>query len=164
MSFIFSSHEIFELAEKAEQGTASIYQRLSKGTRHEIGAALFQMLAEQESDHAVVFRNFSQKYRQNEDLFEYVIDLRAILKRNIEEMMRLQESIGKVPRDFSLNFAVETAIKIESNSITTYEQIAKTISDEFQKPLMAIINLERNHLKRVTDLRQTLIDQGLISL
>lgn len=162
MSYTFATCQIAELARDAEEQSHNFYQYLTYTTDNGMIKAFFGMLAEQEADHKAAFAKLADKYRQKGDLYEYSIDLYAVLKRDIDKMKELNFSLHSAPKLSSVQGAVDAAIMIERNAVEAYTEMQKALTDEFRSILDSIIKAEKNHLQLVQDFQKTLRETNLI--
>ncbi len=126
MKFVFTAHEIFDLAIQVEENGERFYRLALTGSQREPLRELLQWLADEEAKHRDIFRQL-QESLSDEDSgpvpAEHGMDLRAAMGRHAFSLDEAE--IGSMEDEREL---LQSAIDFESDSILFYEFIASLIT------------------------------------
>jgi rubrerythrin len=161
MKDIFSGSEIIELGIQIEKNGRDFYTALAHQWKDSVAAEIFSYLAGEEGKHIQVFKNILEKTEQYEIPAAYADEYFAYMHALAGDYVFTQKNQGKhIARGVtSGKDAVITGIRFEKDSILFYEGIKKTVPENNQAIVDALIREEERHLKQLFDLRGK-IDRG----
>jgi rubrerythrin len=155
---IFSPQEILRIAIKVEENGKKLYDDLVKKAKENKTEELWKFLAGQEDLHRKIFQDMLDK------VGDYIVDefspgeyanyIRAIA---CEYIFTPQIIADKTKGGFKSDIeAIDFGISIEKDSILTYSALKAYILSEKQPILEKVIEEERNHLVKLTLLKDQL--------
>ena len=152
----FSSTDIVEIAIEIEKNGRSFYEGFSRKAEDNAIAQFFSNMAEEEAQHEKDFKAILSSVMSHQpcDAYpqEYFSYLNAVaggyLFKDSDEFKERTSGIG------SEKDAIDFSLGIEKDSILLYEEIKKMIPDKERHLIESIINQEREHVKKLWDLRK----------
>ena len=155
MKNIFSGSEIVELGIQIEKNGSDFYDILSKRSKNQATAEIFDFLAKEEEKHIEVFRGILEKLQiyvppvYAEEYFAYMNALAG-------EYVFTQKDQGKeiAKKITSDKEAVEMGIGLEKDSIIFYEGIKEMVPGHDKAIVDKLIEEERKHFRRLSDLKK----------
>ncbi|MCX7795725.1 MAG: ferritin family protein [bacterium] len=159
MNRTYSLEEIIEIAVKIEEDGVIFYETLANRTKVKGTAETYRYLAGEEKEHIAIFRSiykditgrkFEKAFTEEEaNLYIHSLVENRIFK-NKEEMAKFVENIND---EFSV---IELAIQIEKDTILYYYEILEGLEDKERNLVKEIINQEKVHIYRLTNLKNIL--------
>jgi rubrerythrin len=157
MGNIFKGSEVVELGIQIENNGRDFYSELEKKAESRKTADIFKYLAKEEEKHIRVFQDILDKTERYEpsgldaaDYFSYINDLAA-------ENVFTKKDKGKQAAQAAKNDleALNMGIGFEKDSIIFYEGMKKVVESQDTKIVEEIIIQEKNHLKILSDIKDT---------
>jgi rubrerythrin len=155
MANIFSPQEILRIAVKVEENGKKLYAEFERKTTDTKIKEVWQYLGNQEEIHRKVFQTMLDSigdyivYEVSSGEYEAYIS--AIASSHIFTQNLIEEKAKKgFPADLD---AVDFGISIEKESILTYLALRPYILTEKQPILDKVIDEEKNHLVRLTAIK-----------
>ena len=156
----FSPQEILRIAIVVEANGRQFYEDLENKAKDDKVKEVFRFLKEEEIAHGQAFQRIIE---MKEDfmiyefsVYEYEAYVKAIASLYIFSQELIENRIA-VPFDSEID-AVDFGIQIEKDSILTYLTLADYILPVKQSVLYKIIDDEKKHLVKLTDLKKYLIN------
>lgn len=148
MEYVFSAHEIVDLAIQIEEEGIKFYTTLSSISSNKTLKDVFKFLAEQEIEHKNILNNIAKEIEVDDKLHTYSIDICKLMLTAIE-MLRSSafENFDLDNSPQNIKVIIELAISIEEKSIQVYTQMQKNFIDRFEETFLKIISEEEKHLK-----------------
>lgn len=158
MANAFAGSEIVEIGIQIEKNGADFYKILAQQSKDKKAAGIFKYLAEQELKHITVFKEILtrvQKYQPHEAYpGEYFAYMNALASEYVfTQKNKGREIAEKIKSDKE---AVNMGIGFEKDSIIFYIGIEKSVPDKEKGLIDELIKQERDHLKRLTELKSNL--------
>ena len=157
----FSPQEILRIAIVVEANGRQFYEDLENKAKDDKVKEVFRFLKEEEIAHGQAFQRIIE---MKEDfmiyefsVYEYEAYVKAIASLYIFSQELIENRIA-VPFDSEID-AVDFGIQIEKDSILTYLTLADYILPVKQSVLYKIIDDEKKHLVKLTDLKKYLINE-----
>ena len=154
----FSPQEILKIAIKVEENGKKLFAALEEKAKNEKVKDVWRYLKEQEEAHCQVFQdmldNVGDYLVYEFSLGEYEAYIRAIASSYIFTTQLMER---KAKEGFSSDQeAIDFGIEIEKESILTYTALRDYVQTSKQEVLDKVINEEKMHLVRLTDLKEFL--------
>lgn len=121
MGIKFNADEVFEMAEQIEINGASFYKKAAEKFQNKEGKEMLLLLADQEAQHLVIFREMRQSLSDKEKenaAFDPDKTASAYLKALAEHNVFKEDK--KIVEDLSEEEIIKTAIVLEKESIAFY--------------------------------------------
>ncbi len=152
---IFKPDEIFQVAIKIEENGENFYRAMADKFDDPKLKEIFNYLADEEIKHKRLYEDMVsniEKYEPFESYpEEYFAYIRAYADNLIFSSEKLRENIEKISDPIS---ALEFAIGAELNSILYYQEIKKFVAENKRQVIDKIIDEERRHFVKLTDLKK----------
>lgn len=153
MSFRFFAYQIAELAIEVEEASTSFYKRLALTTKDPAIRETFNLLSQQEAGHRNVFDSMAKALRNENEEYEYSIDLYGTMKHGLDKLKNTTFPSMTNKRPQEIMEALDVAVTSEETAVNVYTQLRNTVSAKFHKTLDDILEVEQQHCKWVSDLR-----------
>ena len=157
----FSGKEIIEMAIRIEENGVGFYTQACSASKSERIKKLFLSLAEEEKKHISCFKNIGRHVK--DDTFPGIFDpnleeaplyLKALADSRV--FTNLNEGKLLASKARSEEEVLKTAINIEKDSILFYYELRNAINDKDKLTLKGLIEEEKKHLQKLTELQQDL--------
>jgi len=153
-SSLFNASEIIQFAVKIEENGQRLYRKLAESTADARVRKLFLFLADEDTRHAEIFAKMLSQVEEFEPFEsypgEYVAYMKAYTAEIIFPATVIKEWRGKADPIAALDFG----IRRELDSITYYLQIREIVPEDQEKLIDKIIEEERSHFLRFSELKQ----------
>ncbi|MEE8185582.1 MAG: ferritin family protein [Thermodesulfobacteriota bacterium] len=157
----FSGKEVIEIAIRVEENGLEYYTKAANNSRSEKLGELFLFLAEEEKKHKKIFEEFGRQLQDEKlpGVFDPYLNeesryLMALANSRVftdpNEGSRLANNVHK---DVEI---LKTAIDLEKDSILFYYELQRAIRDQDKPVLGSLIDEEKNHLKKLTELQKSI--------
>ncbi|MEO0072007.1 MAG: ferritin family protein [candidate division WOR-3 bacterium] len=159
MPIFYSPVEVIELAVNLEQGGMQFYRTLSQNTQVPTLKKLFTFLAREESKHQRIFKNLYKKIKTDPSALAYDFDeMRLYLKAITDSHFfhSPQSALHKIKTLKSPKKILSYAVDFEKETVLFYLEISKMIKPEDQTLVTEIINQERGHIKKLTEIKESI--------
>ena len=155
MSIFFNASEIFQVAISIEENGEKFYRHAVRITEDDDTKEIFNYLADEEVDHKKTFENLLSKMEKHEPFEDYPGEyfdyLRAYVDKIIFTTEVLDKEISRIKNTLS---AINFGIQRELDSILYYHEIKQFVPESQHKLIDKIIDEERNHFSKLTELRK----------
>ncbi len=156
MAKIFSGSEIVELGVQIEKNGRDFYDVLSKLSKSQSAAEIFEFLAKEEEKHIGIFQNILKKSEKIESpqvyADEYVAYMNALASECVFTRKDKSKDIAKKITGYKE--AIELGIGFEKDSIIFYEGIKQFVPEYDKAVVDGLIRQERKHLRQLSDLKK----------
>lgn len=151
----FSASDIVEIAIEIEKNGRFFYENFAKKTKIKGIADFFRDMAQEEAQHEKDFRVILSSVMQHKpcDIYpqEYFAYINAIAGGYLfKDSDDFSERASRIDSE---NAAIDFSLGMEKDSILLYEEMKKIVSDGNKGLIDAIINQEREHVKRLWGIR-----------
>jgi rubrerythrin len=151
----FSASDIVEIAIEIEKNGRSFYENFAKKTRIKNVADFFRDMAQEETQHEKDFQVILSSVMQHKpcDIYpqEYLAYINAIAGGYLfKDNDDFRERASRIDSE---NAAIDFSLGMEKDSILLYEEMKKIVSDADKALIEAIIDQEREHVKRLWAIR-----------
>jgi rubrerythrin len=155
----YSLPEIVELAVQTEQGGKMFYEAVAARTQDAVLKQLFQLLAEEETNHIATFVELGRRVRVAPEELPYNWEEATLYLKSIVDSRYF---LGK---DKALALAGESkdaeetlghALGFEKETLLFYAEILSMVSERNQQPVRELIEQERQHVRKLQELRSAL--------
>ncbi|MFH1214589.1 MAG: ferritin family protein [Candidatus Neomarinimicrobiota bacterium] len=157
MMAIFSIRDVFEMAVKIEEKGEAFYRETAKIITHTKVKALFEKLADEEVVHKNTFIRLAQKLGNvstgkvaREEFYAY---LEAYTQNLIFSDVKAE---NKIPTIRGAQAALFYAIEKELDSVLYYTEVKELIPPSEHKLIDGIIDEERRHVVRLSEMKKVL--------
>jgi len=155
----FSGKELIDIAIGIERRGAAFYDTLVDSTKDEKAKDIYRTLAGQERQHMEIFRNMLGSVGDYSTPETYSEEYDAYLKALVDSTIFpddqvVQEMAKKVGSDAE---AVQIAIGAEKESILFYKEIRDVVRRTDSEVVNKIIEEERSHLRRLSEVKKGLV-------
>ena len=155
MDKIFAASEAVELGVEIEINGRDFYQAVLSKSKSKEARDIFNYLKGEVEKHIKTFRRILssvQKYEPKEaypqEYFEY---MNSLASEHVFTQKNKGKEIARQVKDEKE--AMDLGIGFEKDSITFYEGIKRLVSAEDRKIIDVLINEEKKHLRRLTELK-----------
>ncbi len=161
----FTGKEIIEMAIRIEENGLRFYSDASGASNNERLKELFDFLAKEEKRHIQSFLRLKELIQDDKaELFydPYLEEARMYLRAMADEEVFTRGSEGKnlAAQAGDEKDIIDYAIGMEKDSLLFYYGIEKAIRDKDRPVIEGLIKQERDHLKRLTDMKRELFGRG----
>lgn len=159
MPGLFKGSEIVQIAIQIEKNGEAYYTTLVKSLKDEKVKDLFQFLADEEKKHISVFENMLEsvgRYQPRGESYpgEYEDYMKALAGSHVfTEEAAGEEAAQKVKTEVE---AIDMALGFEKDSILFYTEMKKFVPESGHKILDSVIEEEREHLRKLSDIKASL--------
>jgi rubrerythrin len=158
MGNIFSASEILEIGIQIEINGRAFYEALAAKAKGKVAGEIFSFLAGEEERHIGVFEGMLAKAQRNVPAESYPQEFSEYMKELAGEHVFTRKGSGEEAAKAirSDKEAVEKGIGFEKDSIVFYEGIKKSVPAYDQKIIDGIIEQEKIHLVKLTELAKVI--------
>ena len=164
MEYSFSAHEIAELAMEVEEKGCAFYRHLSDEAEDDTVRNMCVFLSEQEEEHKKTFRTIASHFRGQAAEFSYSVDVRALLRTSLDEILALFSSHrDRLLDEGGIAGCLDLARRIEETSVQVYGHMHGVYSERFSAVLERIVLEEQEHLRMVNDVLSKTYPQTFVA-
>lgn len=161
MGIFMSGSELAKIAIGIERNGAAFYDSLAESTRDKKSRGIYKELADKERIHINIFQDMLSQigdYHSPETFTEeYELYLKALIDSSVfSNDQAAREMAQNVASDTE---AIQIGINAEKDSILFYSEMREMVRPSDHEVINNIIDEERSHLKRLSELKQKL-DKG----
>jgi len=158
MSEIFKAEEILKTAIRIEENGIIFYREMVKKFKEKDLQATFNFLAEEDEKHRKIFEEMLSKSEQYEMVDSYPGEHEAYLHAFADEHVFSKEKTGELmaKKVKDAKEAINFGIEVELDSINYYQEIKRFVPDYQKATIEKIIEEERNHFLKLSDIKKTL--------
>lgn len=158
MSEVIRASELVELAILVERNGEDFYTSLSQAAEHRAAREVFSYLAGEERRHVGVFQNLLKPLRRYEPAESYPGEYEGYVKAVADSHVFVKQHAGKelAQRVDTALEAIEMAVRFEEDSILFFVAMGRFIPDGERKTVGQLMDEERKHIVRLTELRETI--------
>ena len=152
----FNASEIFQFAVRIEENGEIFYRKVADLSDNTNLKNLFTFLADEEVKHKEKFEDLLSKIEKYEPAETYPGEYFAYLKAYADQIVfssMINRELGEKIDPVS---AVEFGIRRELDSILYYLEVKKVVPEPQQHLIEDIINEERGHFLKLSNLKKTL--------
>lgn len=155
---VFKMDEFIKIAIKDEETGIAFYNALSESTNNEIMKESFAKMAEQEKNHKENFQKMLGKVPESHLFEEYAGQYESYVSAMLESraFSSPEKAAEEAKKMGSGLKAVETALKMEKDTLLFYLDMKDFIPATHKKYVEEIINEERGHIRDLTELKSQL--------
>lgn len=156
MANIFSGSEIAELGVQIEKNGRDFYGVLTRLSKNQSAAGIFEFLAKEEEKHIGIFKKILINSEKNEAGQVYSDEYTAYMNALARECVFTQKYKGRdiAKKITGYKEALELAIGFEKDSIIFYEGIKQFVPEYDKAVVDDLIGQERKHLRQLSDLKK----------
>jgi len=158
MPEIFKAAEILKTAIRIEENGIVFYREMIKKFKEKDLQDIFNFLAEEDERHRKIFEEILAKSEQYEMVDSYPGEYEAYLRAFADEHVFSKEKIGELmaKKVKDVKEAIQFGIEVELDSINYYQEIKRFIPDYQKDTIEKIIEEERGHFLKLSDIKKTL--------
>jgi rubrerythrin len=158
MGIFFSGRELIEIAIGIEKNGATFYNSLAGSTKNPEAKGTYKYLADQEKEHAAVFRKMLSLASEYKPPETYTEDYKRYLKALVDSLVFTDDKVTletakKVKSDAE---AIQVGVGAEKDSILFYMEVKELVRPAERKVVKKIIEEERSHLRQLTGIKKGL--------
>ncbi len=158
MPEIFRAAEILKTAIRIEENGIIFYREMIKKFKEKGLQDIFNFLAEEDEKHHKIFEEMFSKVEQYEMVDSYPGEYDAYLHAFADEHVFSKEKTGELmaKKVKDVKEAIQFGIEVELDSINYYQEIKRFIPDYQIVTIEKIIEEERGHFLKLSDIKKTL--------
>lgn len=155
---LFRASEVLDMAVRVEHQGADFYEKCAQVSAETSVRNVFELLMDQEFEHAQVFSRMKQGLEDYELPESYPGETKSYLDSFVKDRIFLdQEQAVDLGRKVSDPLAaVQLALEFEKSSILFYSGMKQVVRSSEQDTIDRVIGEEHMHIRRLLDLRRTL--------
>lgn len=158
MGLLISGSELTKIAIGIEKNGAAFYDSMAESTKNEKAGDIYHELADKERMHIQIFQDMLDKVGDYQPPENYTEEYEQYLKALVDSSVftndkAAREMAQKVSSDSE---ALQIGINAEKDSILFYSEMRELVRQSDRDVISYIINEERSHLKRLSDLKKKL--------
>ncbi len=154
----FNPSEIYQFAIRIEENGEKFYRIMSNKLNNKKVKELFTFLADEEVEHKAIFKNLLSEFEKYDPSANYPEEYFAYLEAYIENIVF---SFNKFDDDTSKVNDMETALRFavgkELDTIQYFQEIKNLVSKNDINKIEAIIEEERRHVVKLSEMQKELI-------
>lgn len=156
MGNLFAGSEIVELGVQIEKNGRDFYNTLTQQSKDAKAKEIFKFLAGEEEKHIATFENILDKVVKYEPAESYPGEYFAYMNTLASDYVFTQKDKGSAMAKKTKNDkeAINMGIGFEKDSILIYEGMKKVVLENEHKIIESLIEQEKNHLKKLLDLKK----------
>jgi len=158
MPEIFKAAEILKTAIRIEENGIVFYREMVNKFKEKNLQDIFNFLAEEDERHRKIFEEMLSKSEQYEMVDSYPGEYEAYLHAFADEHVFSKEKTGElmVNKARYVKEAIQFGIEVELDSINYYQEIKRFIPDYQKDIIEKIIEEERSHFLKLSNIKKTL--------
>lgn len=156
MAVFFSGMEILQVAVRIEDNGIIFYEQLMLGARRPELKTTFEYLAGQEKIHKQVFTKMEEGAGKSYEVESYPGEEGAYLKSLADSILFTPDKVREMAAKASDQQALDLALSFEKDAVLFYSDMAGIVRDQDKKIVDWVIDQEKNHVKRILDLKAML--------
>jgi len=157
METFFSAHEIIDMAVTTEETGYEFYKLAEKNARSDSTRQLFAYLADEEINHKHIFKGLKDSIEENpqgvpvdwEDVGKYI---RAMVDSSI--FMGKDKNINLASESQDDKETIDFALGFEKDTLLFFYQLKDMIKSGAKDIIQKIINEEKEHIRRLTEMKK----------
>lgn len=158
MGLLLSGSELIKIAIGIENNGAAFYDSMAESTGNEKARDIYTELADKERMHIKIFQDMASQIVNYEPPETYTEEYEHYLKVLVDSSVfsndeAAREMAQKVTGDIE---ALQIGINAEKDSILFYSEIRELVRQSDRDAINYIIEEERSHLKRLSELMKKL--------
>ena len=158
MPEIFKAAEILKTAIRIEENGIIFYHEMIKKFKEKDLQDIFLFLADEDERHRKIFEDMLSKSEQYEMVDSYPGEYDAYLHAFADEHVFSKEKTGELmaKKTKDIKEAIRFGIEVELDSINYYQEIKHFVPDYQKDTIEKIIEEERSHFLKLSDIKKTL--------
>jgi len=152
----FNASEIFQFAVRIEENGEIFYRKVAGLSDDANLKNLFTFLADEEVKHKQIFGELLSKIEKYEPSETYPGEYFAYLKAYADQIIFSSMIDNELDEKMNPVSAVEFGIRRELDSILYYLEVKKVVPETQQHLIDTIIDEERSHFLKLSNLKKTL--------
>jgi len=158
VAVLATGREIIDIAVSIEKNGAAFYDQLSRGIKKGKTATMYSALADREREHMKTFQSMLGPAHDYVNPDSYAEEYDLYLKNLVNSAVFKNESSAReaARKAVSESEALDIGIQAEKDSILFYSAIQGLVRRTDADLVGAIINEERSHLARLSELKTRL--------
>lgn len=158
MAEIFKAVEVLKTAVRIEENGIIFYQEMVKRFKEKYLTGIFNFLANEDERHRAIFEEMLSNAEPYEMVDSYPGEYLAYLHAFADEHVFSKEKTGLLmaKKIKKIKEAIQFGIEVELDSINYYQEIKQFVPDYQKKTIDKIIEEERSHFLKLSDIKKTL--------
>ena len=158
MANVFDGAQIVDLAVRVEKNGAAFYDVASKVATSVEAKRVFDYLISEEKRHLALFHDMLRGLQLARPKEQYEGEWDAYLVAAAAEHVFSSDASAKsvIGRVSNQQDAIQLAIGFEKDSIILFHEIAELVSGKDKEVVEKLMNEEKDHLRRLSELRKIL--------
>lgn len=151
----YNASEVFQFAIRIEENGRIFYSKFADKAEDQDTRALFEFLAEEEVNHARVFRDLLKRFESYEPQEQYPEEYFEYLGAFADHILFGRDDFDAVMGTIDrAEEALQFAIQQELESILYYLELKKYVPEGEQNLIEKIVEQERSHFFKLTKLQK----------
>jgi len=158
MPEIFKAAEILKTAIRIEENGIVFYRQMVNKFKEKNLQDIFNFLADEDDRHREIFEEMLSRTEQYEMVDSYPGEYEAYLHAFADEHVFSKEKTGELmaKKVKDVKEAIQFGIEVELDSINYYQEIKRFIPNYQKDTMEKIIEEERGHFLKLSDIKKTL--------
>ena len=154
---LFEPSEVFQFAIRIEENGEKFYRQMVQKFEEPKVKELFSFLADEEIKHKKIYEEMVSKMEKYEPFETFPGEYFAYLRAYADKIIFTQKKFdGDIANIKDINAALDYAINAELDSILYYQEAKNLVSDNQRKTIDGIIEEERRHFVKLSDIKRTI--------
>jgi rubrerythrin len=155
MGMFFSGKELLDIAVNIEKSGAAFYETMVKCARSKKAQTAFKYLADQEKHHIEAYRSMLSSVADAPPPESYTEEYDQYIKSLVDSSVFSGEGAACTMAEKAASDAegIDFGIRAEKDSILFYTELQDLVRRADAKVIGKIIDEERSHLKRLSELK-----------
>lgn len=153
-SVMFEASEIFKFAVKIEENGEALYRKVAEQTNDPKVRKLFLFLANEDVRHAGIFAKMASELEQYKPMEMYPGEYVAYMNAYTAEIIFPATVAKELPHSANPVAALDFGIRRELDSIMYYMQVKEMVPESHAKLIDKIIEEERGHFLKFSELKR----------
>ena len=151
--------DVLQFAIRIEENGEKIYRQFSKTMKDSSIKKLFSYLADEEIKHKKTFEDMVSKIEKYEPPQSYPGEYFAYLRAYADHIIFTHKNLDKEMAEISdAVSAIEFSIRRETDSILYYLEVKNLIPEDQHNVIYQVIDEERSHYTKLTELKKETTD------
>jgi rubrerythrin len=143
-----------EIAALAEEAGIRFYSSISTQADDEKVKKIFVFMANQEREHAVVFRSITEKMMVDDEIYGWTESLRNRIALLLDLLKKSAIDItGLAKREMTVKESIDISIGLEERAIKMYKDMTEFMDEPYRSVISRIIAEENGHLSMLKDVK-----------
>jgi len=158
MGVFFSGKELVNIAIGIERSGLAFYTSLIKAEKDAMARGAYKYLADMEEQHVKIFQGMLGTASEETNPEVYTEEYDLYLKALVGSAVFTNDEVAREMAENARNSAeaIQIALGAEKDSILFYTEIRDLVRSADRELVNSIINEEKSHLQRLTELKQSL--------